>query len=203
MGSIIGGVSNVAGSLIGRGARRAEAKSAAADFAAQRQALMDTEFTNVYAGLENVAEDLTINQQASQFQAQQTDAALAQAMQAAVASGGAAGGAQAIAAAALKSKQGISADIARQEQANEMMRVKQAANLQTLEAQGEEDLQTANYEKQQDFLKLASARKQQADAAVAQSNKQLFGGLGQIVGGIAGGGLAPVGDAIKGLFGKK
>ena len=60
MGSIIGGVSNVAGSLIGRGARRAEAKSAAADFAAQRQALMDTEFTNVYAGLENVAEDLSL-----------------------------------------------------------------------------------------------------------------------------------------------
>lgn len=198
MGSIIGGVSNVAGSLIGRGARRAEAKSAAADFAAQKQALMDTEFTNVYAGLENVAEDLTINQQASQFQAQQTDAALAQAMQAAVASGGAAGGAQAIAAAALKSKQGISADIARQESQNEMMRAKQAANLQTLEAQGEEDLQTANYEKQQDFLKLASARKQQADAAVAQSNKQLFGGLGQIVGGVASGGLGDIG----GLFGK-
>ena len=202
MGSIIGGVANVAGSLIGRGARKSEAKSAAAEFAAQRSALMNTEFTNVYSGLENVAEDLTINQQASQFQAQQTDAALAQAMQAAVASGGAAGGAQAIAAAALKSKQGISADIARQEQANEMMRVKQAANLQTLEAQGEEDLQTANYEKQQDFLKLASARKQQADAAVAQSNKQLFGGLGQIAGGIAGGGLAPVGNAIKGLFGR-
>jgi hypothetical protein len=189
MGSIIGGVANVAGSLIGRGARKSEAKSAAAEFAAQRSALMNTEFTNVYSGLENVAEDLTINQQASQFQAQQTDAALAQAMQAAVASGGASGGAQAIAAAALQSKQGISADIARQEGQNEMMRVKQAANLQTLEAQGEEDLQTANYEKQQDFLKLASARKQQADAAVAQSNKQLFGGIGQIVGGIAGGGL--------------
>ena len=111
----IGGVANIAGSLIGGRARRKEAKIAAAQFEAQRQQLMDTTFTNPFANLENTAEDLTVNQQASQFQAQQTDAALAQSMQAAIASGGAAGGAQAIAAAALQSKAGISADLAGQE----------------------------------------------------------------------------------------
>ena len=95
----IGGVANIAGSLIGGRARRKEAKIAAAQFEAQRQQLMDTTFTNPFANLENTAEDLTVNQQASQFQAQQTDAALAQSMQAAIASGGAPGGAQAIAAA--------------------------------------------------------------------------------------------------------
>lgn len=183
-----GGLANIAGSIIGSGKRKREAKNAAAEYAAQRQALMNTEFTNPYAGLENVAEDLTINQDAAQFQAQQTDAALAQAMQAAVVSGGAAGGAQAIAQAALQSKRGISADIARQEQSNQMARVNQAAQLQQLEAQGEEDLQVANYEKNQDLLKMASARKQQADAARAKATQQLFGGIGQaITGGIAGG----------------
>ena len=183
-----GGLANIAGSIIGSGKRKREAKNAAAEYAAQRQALMNTQFTNPYAGLENVAEDLTINQDAAQFQAQQTDAALAQAMQAAVVSGGAAGGAQAIAQAALQSKRGISADIARQEQSNQMARVNLAAQLQQLEAQGEEDLQVANYEKNQDLLKMASARKQQADAARAKATQQLFGGIGQaITGGIAGG----------------
>lgn len=182
-----GGIANIAGSIIGSGKRKREAKRAAAEYAAQRQALMETQFTNPYAELENVAEDLTINQQAAQFEAQQRDAALAQSMQAAVVSGGAAGGAQAIAQAALQSRMGISADIARQEQANERARVNQAAQLQQLEAQGEEDLQVANYEKQQDLLKMASARKQQADAARAKATQQLFGGIGQaITGGIAG-----------------
>lgn len=182
-----GGIANIAGSIIGSGKRKREAKRAAAEYAAQRQALMNTQFTNPYAGLENVAEDLTINQQATQFEAQQRDAALAQSMQAAVVSGGAAGGAQAIAQAALQSRMGISADIASQEQANERARVNQAAQLQQLEAQGEEDLQVANYEKTQDLLKMASARKQQSDAARARATQQLFGGIGQAIkGGIAG-----------------
>ena len=207
--ALIGGVANIAGSLIGSGKRKREAKAAAAEFQAQRESLMNTQFTNPYAGLENVAEDLTINQQASQFQAQQTDAALAQAMQAAVASGGAAGGAQAIAQAALQSKQNISADIAKQEQANEMARVNQEAKLQQLVAQGEEDLQVANYEKNQDLLKLSSARKQQSDLAQAQATKQLFGGVGQTLGNLgvvfggdsAGNGQSKVGGFLQNLFG--
>ena len=193
IGGLIQGGANIIGSLIGGGKRRREAKAAAAEYAAQRQALMNTQFTNPYAGLENTAEDLTINQQAAQFQAQQTDAALAQSMQAAVASGGAAGGAQAIAQAALQSKQGIAASIAQQESRNEMLRAQQAANLQNLEAQGEEDLQVANYEKQQDLLKMASARKQQADAARSRATQQLIGGIGSVVGGL---GQAKFGDDL-------
>jgi len=189
IGGLIQGGANIIGSLIGGGKRRREAKAAAAEYAAQRQSLMDTQFTNPYAGLENTAEDLTINQQAAQFQAQQTDAALAQSMQAAVASGGASGGAQAIAQAALQSKQGIAASIAKEESRNQMLRAQQAANLQNLEAQGQEDLQVANYEKNQDLLKMASARKQQADAARAAATKQLMGGIGQIAGGVAQGGF--------------
>lgn len=185
IGGLVKGGANIIGSLIGGGKRRKEAKAAAAEYAAQRQALMDTQFTNPYAGLENTAEDLTVNLQASQFQAQQTDAALAQSMQAAVASGGAAGGAQAIAQAALQSKQGIAANIAQQESKNQMLRAQQAANLQNLEAQGEEDLQVANYEKNQDLLKMASARKQQADAARSRATQQLMGGIGQTIGGIS------------------
>jgi len=183
----MGGLITAAGSLIGGGRRKREEQQARAEFDAQRQALMDYSFTNPFAGLENVAEDLTVNQQASQFQAQQTDAALAQSMQAAIASGGAPGGAQAIAQAALVSKQGISADLARQEQANQMARVNQAANLQRFEAQGEEDLQTQQYQQQQQLTNLASGRLNAAKQARQQASNQLFGGLGMAVdGGVAG-----------------
>jgi hypothetical protein len=189
MGDIIGGAANMVGSMIGGRARRKEQKQANAEFAAQKAAFQDFTFSNPYAGLENVAEDLTINQDAAQFQAQQTDAALAQSMQAAIASGGAPGGAQAIAQAALASKAGISADIARQEQSNMAARVNQAAKLQELEAQGEEDLQSQTYLQQGELLNMASARKTAADEARAQATQQLIGGVGQIASGVATGGL--------------
>ncbi len=209
IGQLIGGAASIAGSMIGGRARRREQKQARAEFEAQKQAFKDFTFTNPYAGLENVAEDLTINQDAAQFQAQQTDAALAQAMQAAVASGGAPGGAQAIAQAALQSKAGISADIARQEQANMAARVNQAAKLQQLEAQGEEDLQSQRYLQQGELLNMAGARKTAADQARAQATQQLIGGIGQMAGsGIMdpGGGeelkgaLGGIGKAIGGLL---
>ena len=187
---IIGGATQIAGSLFGRGARRREAKAAAAEFAAQKQAFQDFSFENKFAGLENVAEDLTINQQASQFQAQQTDAALAQAMQASIASGGAAGGAQAIAQAALQSKQGISADIAKQESRNELLRAQEASKLQFREAQGADDLQLRNYGRTQQLLNMAAQRKAAADQAKRQATQALVGGIGSLAGGVATAGLA-------------
>ena len=188
MGDIIGGAASVAGSLIGGRARRREQRQAQAEFEAQKQALQSTVFENTYAGLENVAEDLTVNQQASQFQAQQTDAALAQSMQAAIASGGAPGGAQAIAQAALKSKAGISADLAKQEQANQMARASAEQKLQADEAAGADVMQAREYQKQQQMLNLASQRKIAADEARAQATQQLVGGIGQLGSGLAGAG---------------
>ena len=184
IGAAVSGGSKIIGSLIGGGKRRREQKAAEAELAQQKQAFMDFQFTNPYAGLENVAEDLTINQDAAQFQAQQTDAALAQSMQAAVASGGAAGGAQAIAQAALQSKRGVAADIARQEQANQMAQVNQAGKLQQLEAQGEEDLQSQQYIRQGELLNMASGRKVAADQSRAQATQMLVGGIGEVAGGI-------------------
>ena len=200
MGSIVGSTAQIVGSMIGGRARRIEQRQANAEFAAQKQAFKDQTFTNEFAGLENVAEDLTVNQQASQFQAQQTDAALAQSMQAAIASGGAPGGAQAIAQAALASKAGISADLARQEQSNQAMAINQAAKLQAMEAQGADTLQTRNYQKDQQLLNMASGRKNAADEARAQATKALIGGIGNLAGGIATAGILPGG--IGGKMGK-
>lgn len=188
---IIGGATQIAGSLIGGGARRREARAAAAEMQAQKQALQDFQFTNEFAGLENVFEDATVNQQAAQFQGQQTDAALAQALQAATVSGGAPGGAQAIAQAALQSKAGISADIARQEQANQARRMQQESRLQQMEAQGGMVLQQQQYGQQQQLLNLASARKVAADQARAKATAGLVGGIGSVAGGIGTAAFAP------------
>lgn len=184
IGAIIGGAANIAGSLIGGRARKREAEAAKAAYDADLQALRGTQFTNPYAGLENVFEDATINQQAAQFQAQETDAALAQALGAAAMTGGAAGGAQAIAQAALRSKQGISADIARQEQANQARAMGMEARLQAMQAQGEEDLQTAQYNQRIDLATLSAGRKRQADQARQFATSQLGYGIGKLAGGI-------------------
>jgi len=184
IGGLVSGGSKIIGSLVGSGKRKREQRAAEAELAQQKQSFMDFQFTNPYAGLENVAEDLTINQDAAQFQAQQTDAALAQSMQAAIASGGAPGGAQAIAQAALQSKRGVAADIARQEQANQMAQVNQAGKLQQLSAQGEEDLQSQQYIRQGELLNMASGRKVAADQARAQATQMLVGGIGGVAGGI-------------------
>lgn len=194
VGSIISGGIGIVGSLIGSKQRRREAKAARAEFEQRRANLQNFQFTNPFAGMENVAEDLTINQEAAQFQAQQTDQALANALSALTQSGGTGGGnAQAIINAALQSKQNVAADIARQEQANQLAAVNREAKLQELEATGELDLQSQQYSQTQELLTLAAGRKRQADAAQAQATQQLFGGIGQAVGGI--------GELTKGMLG--
>lgn len=182
---LVSGGTKIIGSLIGGGKRRREARQAAAELEARKQSFQDFSFTNPFANLENVAEDLTINQQAAQFEAQQRDAALAQSMQAAIVSGGASGGAQAIAQAALQSRMGVSADIAKQEQMNERARIQEASRLQGLEAQGFEDLQSQQFLQQGELLNMASGRKLAADQARARSTQMLVGGIGELGGGLA------------------
>ena len=101
VGALVGGLGQMAGGIIGSGKRRREAAAAQAQFAQAQSNFATQQMTNQFSGLENPFEDLTVNQQASQFQAQQTDQALAQALDAAALTGGS-GGAQAIADAALR-----------------------------------------------------------------------------------------------------
>ena len=203
LGTLISGGIQIAGAMRGSKQRKAEAKKARAEYETTRANMQNFTFTNPFEGMENVAEDLTINQEAAQFQAQQTDQALANALSALTQSGGTGGGnAQAIINAALQSKQAVSADIARQEQANRMAAVNREARLQELQATGDLDLQTQQYTQNQELFTLASGRKRQSDIAQVQATKQLFGGIGQASEGLIG--LAPsIGKGLKSIFGKK
>lgn len=184
VGGLISGGSKIIGSMIGGGKRRREQKAAQAEFNQQKAAFQNFQFKNTYAGLENVFEDATVNLQASQFQAQQTDAALAQSMQAAIASGGAAGGAQAIAQAALQSKQGISANIAGQEAANRAAMLSQEAKLQADEAAGADVQQTRYYQKNQQLLNLSGDRVGAANKARLDATNMLVSGFGDVGGAV-------------------
>jgi hypothetical protein len=203
IGAIIGGVTQIAGSLIGGKARRKEAREAAAQKAADLDRFRNFQFTNPYESMENVFEDATINQQATQFQAQQTDQALAQALQTATMAGGASGGAQAIAEAALKAKQGISADIASQEQALQSRSLEQEAALQSASGAAVIDIEQQKYAGAATNLQLSAARDATARQARQQATQGLLSGIGSFAGGV-GGALAAMkqggGKGFKGFM---
>ncbi len=81
---------------------------------------------NPMAGLTNHAEKVGVATQAARFQAEEADMALANTLDTIMATGGGGGGATALAQMALRSKQGISADIQKQELQN----AKNVANVQ-------------------------------------------------------------------------
>ena len=125
---------------------QAQARQAKAAVEAQKAAYKKIEFKNVYEGMEdryadmeNTFEDLTVNQQQAEFQAQQAaqqQANIMQGLRGAAGGSGIAGLAQAMANQGQLSTQRISASIGQQEAANQRLRAKGAADVQQLQAAG-------------------------------------------------------------------
>jgi len=160
-GAIIGGAVSVIGGIIGssrarREARRREAQARALEsklneLEANRQEIIDPyeNVTDLSSMLSNPFANLSVATKATEIQMEQTDIALANTLDTIRATGGSAGGATALAQAALQAKKGIAANIEAQEAANEKQR-----------AQGEATLQQQRMAEAQ--------RQQQADVAGAQ-----------------------------------
>jgi hypothetical protein len=152
----------------------------------QKQRYREFEFTNPYAGMENVFEDITVNQQAARFQAEQgaqQRANIMQTMRGAAGSSGIAGLAQALAGqGALQARQ-ISADISRQEQANQLAQAQGAQAVDLAKRGGEQMIQEAEMSRQSTLLGIqfqgaagAQAARQQALAnqmAMQQAGMQM------------------------------
>jgi hypothetical protein len=92
--------------------------------------------------LSNPFAQLGVATQAAEIQMEQADIALANTLDALRATGASAGGATALAQAALQSKQGISAGIEQQEAQNEKLRAQGEANLQSQKAAEQQRLQS-------------------------------------------------------------
>ena len=143
---------------------------------------------NVYANLENTAEDLTVNQQAAQFQAEQTQQSQANILSA-LQGGGSfnASNIQALANQAQTGARQAAAQIGQQEDANQRLAAQQAARNQALQAQGQlqvqrgaAGLQQMEADRQATQLGMSMQMVGNAQDAIA-ANKAMWG---NIVGGI-------------------
>jgi len=167
------------------------------------------DFKNPFSNMENVYEDLTVNQQQAQFQAQQgaqQRANIMQNLRGAAGGSGIAGLAQALANQGQLQTQKISASIGQQEARNQALKAKGAGAVQIAERQGDQFVQQAEMDRQATLLGMqmgqttgANLASQQAQAN--QMNAQIA--MNQsIADGISGIGSTIVQAGQAGLFDK-
>ena len=169
----------------------------------QKQEYKDMKFTNPYENMENPFEDLTVNQQQAQFQAQQgaqQRANILGGLKGAAGGSGIAGLAQAMANQGQLQTQQISASIGQQESRNQALMAKGAAAADMAERGGAAALQQAESSRTSTLLGMeqgamaginqgvqsAYANQQSAigmEAEMKAANQQMWG---SIIGGVAG-----------------
>lgn len=118
---------------------------------------LSSQMTNPYA-------NLGVATQAAEMQVEQADISLANTLDTLQATGASAGGATALAQAALQSKKGVSANIEQQEAQNEKLR-----------AQGEQQLQQQKISEQQRLQGIEISEGQRIQNAQAQGQQFMFG----------------------------
>ena len=173
---IAGGALTVASSLFGMGSAKKARRAAAAEKKKQEAKLNHLEknrqaIINPFSGtkdLSSMAQDLSGNlsnpfaslgvaTQAAEMQIEQSDIALANTLDTLRATGSGAGGATALAQAALQSKKGVSASIENQEAANEKLKAQGQADLEKMKMSEQTRIQS---------IQIGEGRRvQQADAA--------------------------------------
>jgi hypothetical protein len=203
--------------LFGGASRRKEQRAANEDFGAQMDAWEDTKMENPYAGvknpyanMENVYEDQTVDLKAAEFakqQSQQSAANIMQDLKGAAGGSGVAGLAQVLANQGAKQAQQASADIGRQEQANQARARGEAGRLQQLDVEGEQKrdmleregarmVEQFDIDKQNKMLDIAQQRKMASDQAIDNANAQMDQFItGAVTGALSGG--------VSTLFSKK
>lgn len=215
-GLIVGGAVKVLGGIFGasaakREARRREAQARALeaklnDLEANRQEIINPyeDVVNLSSMLSNPFNNLSVATQATEMQMEQTDIALANTLDTIRATGGGAGGATALAQAALQSKKGIAADIERQEVANEkqrlageqtlqQQRMAEAQRIQSAEVSGKQFVFNATEQREMQQLNRLSSQigalRGAAAQARADSTNMMMGAIGA------------VGDTLSSAFG--
>jgi len=246
-GAIVAGAIGVAGgaaklgvSLAGRKGRINEQNAAKAEFDSMKKEYknLDTSnlaagFKNPYANMENTMEDLTVNTQQAQFEAQQNQqnqANIMQGMQGAAGGSGIASLAQAMANQGQLTAQKASASIGMQESQNQKLSSQQAAKNQQLSGQGELIAQKSrvagaetgrglDYQKTSTLFGMSQQRSAAADEARRQASADQMSAIGDIassassavtniagakaLGGVGGGGGGGTGNGYIDLFAQR
>ncbi len=200
--AVIGGSIAVAGagtklgmSLSGRRKRIEEQREAREQLQQREREYDSLDTSNIYADernkfrdMENTYEDMTVNQQQAQFEAEQTQQQQANIMselRGAAGGSGIAALAQTMANQATADRARSSASIGQQEAANQMAMAKGAQRVQEMQYAGAEQARDLAQSKQTQLLGMAMERKAQADAAREQATQGIIGGIGGVIGGAA------------------
>jgi len=163
---------------------------------------------NPYANMENVYEDQTVDLKAAEFakeQSQQSAANIMASMKGAAGGSGIAGLAQVLANQGAKQSQQASADIGRQEQANQARALGESGRLQQLDREGEQKrdllereggrmVEQYDMDKQTKMMDFAMSRKEAADTDIDNANAQTDQFISGAVTGLLG---AAVGSDIR------
>tara|TARA_R110001599_G_scaffold192969_1_gene388655 strand:+ start:243 stop:926 length:684 start_codon:yes stop_codon:yes gene_type:complete len=215
---IIGAVGSIAGGLFASGAAK-KAKRAAEREKSRLKAKLSNleanrqEIINPYEGIQDLSSmisnpfaNLSVATGAAEIKIEQADISLANTLDTIRQTGGGAGGATALAQAALQSKKGVSASIEAQEKANEDKKargqqfmeqraVAEAERLQTADVKGETFVYSEREKREQQQLDRTASLIGMAETVRAQSQADqttatlgMIGGITDSLSGIASGG---------------
>ena len=214
LGAIIGGVASVAGGLFGASAAKKKERAAARERARLQGKLNSLEanrqeIINPYAGVTDLSSmisnpfaNLSVATGAAEMKIEEADVSLANTLDTMRATGASAGGATALAQAALRSKKGVAASIEMQEKQNEDKRAQgqqtmeqrqmaEQQRLQQADVQGESFMfgQRESREMQQldrTAAMLGASRQAEAQAGSDKTGAMtgMFGSLAGIAGGL-------------------
>ena len=154
---------------------------------ADKEKYMQLDTSNPYLNMENTMEDLTVNTQAADFAAEQSQASTANVlnnMNQAAGGSGIAALAQALANQGQIGAQKASISIAEQEKSNQDAERKEASSIQGLERQGE--IQSRNMKKSlaSTALGMSSADVQQTGSDIATADAQMMQGISDVGGAV-------------------
>ena len=217
IGAIIGGVASIAGGLIGASAARSRERAAARERKRLQKKLTKLEedrqdIIDPFAGIQDLSNfisnpfaQLSVATGAAEMKIEEADISLANTLDTMRATGASAGGATALANAALRSKKGVAASIEMQEKQNEDKRAQGQQTMEQRQMSEQQRLQQADVAGQQFvFGQTENREMQQLDrtAAMLGASRQaeaqagsdktgaitgMFGSLAGIAGGMAGG----------------
>ena len=188
--AVIKGGIGIAKAIKGGAAKRAAKKAndaAKKQMDADKEKYMQLDTSNPYLNMENTMEDLTVNTQAADFAAEQSQASTANVlnnMNQAAGGSGIAALAQALANQGQIGAQKASISIAEQEKSNQDAERKEASSIQGLERQGE--IQSRNMKKSlaSTALGLSSADVQQTGSDIATADAQMMQGISDVGGAV-------------------
>ena len=146
------------------------------DFKSKIEKFQRQDIINPYANMSNPYENLSVATQAAEMQAEQADIALANTLDTLRQTG--AGGATALAQAALQSKKGISADIERQEATNQRLQAQGQSQLEMAQARGQMMAFNVQERREQQELDRLQAQMEQARLQQLESRQAGISALG-------------------------